>query len=93
MNTHHFARAVRGLHYRQRLFSDTPRLENEVKSFLIAHKLKKLTVSSLKVELNRGRILITRVPFEDKRQLKLTWPGLPEKEAKNDYLQGKDSPA
>ena len=53
------------------LFSDTHRLENEVKSFLIVHKLKKITVSSLKVELKRGRLIITEVPFEDQRQLKL----------------------
>jgi hypothetical protein len=71
MNTNGFSRAVRGLYYRKRLLSDTHRLENEVKSFLIVHKLKKITVSSLKVELIRGRLIITEVPFEDQRQLKL----------------------
>ena len=71
MKTNGFSRAVRGLYYRQRLFSDTHRLENEVKSFLIVHKLKKITISSLKVELKRGRLIITEVPFDDQRQLKL----------------------
>ncbi|MBI4766604.1 MAG: hypothetical protein HY787_18720 [Deltaproteobacteria bacterium] len=72
MNTNSFSRAVRGLYYRQRLFSDTHRLENEVKSFLIVHRLKKITVSSLKVELKRGRLIITKAPLEDRRQLKLS---------------------
>jgi hypothetical protein len=71
MNTNDFSRAVRGLYYRQRLFSDLHRLENEVKSFLIVNKIKKISVGSLKVELLKGQILITKSPIEDKRQLKL----------------------
>lgn len=72
MNTNDFSRAVRGLYYRQRLSVDMDRLETRVKSFLHVHKLKKITVSSLKVELKRGRIIITKVPYDDQRQLKLT---------------------
>ena len=71
MKTNDFSRAVRGLYYRQRLFSDLHRLENEVKSFLIVNKIKKISVGSLKVELLKGQILITKSPIEDKRQLKL----------------------
>ena len=73
MNMSGLSRAVRGLYYRQRLSSETHRLENKIKSFLVVHKLKKITIASLKVELKRGRLIITKVPFEDQRQLKLKY--------------------
>jgi len=71
METRDFSRAVRGLYYRQRLFSDLHRLENEVKSFLIVNKLKQITVSSLKVELVKNQLIITKIKPQDQRQLKL----------------------
>lgn len=88
MKTHDLTRAVRGLYYRQRLSLDIHRLENEVKSFLIINKLKQITVSSLKVQLVRNRLVITKIKTQDPRQLKLAC--VLERRVGNDCLAGKN---